>query len=372
MMRRLHVLSVLALSVLATLGCRQEPVAPAEAPPQPVRTEEARLEPFAPRLLLYGTVEAGSSAEVLALVAGVVGYPAGFPDGLRSGREVRRDEELARIANEAVERELREARLQAESAHSELDRHRRAFAAGVESEAQLETWRVASRLAEERLRAAEREVVRLTLRSPMAGRLVVETPVAAGAEVRAGTMLARVVGNGARRVAALAAAEELKLLAPGQGARLRVPGEEEPVAEAVVAEIPPGLDDGGAARVVLDVVSDRGLPLPGAGVEVEVELTERGLALTVPEEAVRFARGGSSLFVVGKQQGVGRPVARRRAVRLGARGDGRVEVLDGLRPGDRVIVSGVGFLDDEQQVEEVRDVEDAASAVGAGAAEGEP
>jgi multidrug efflux pump subunit AcrA (membrane-fusion protein) len=132
------------------------------------------------------------------------------------------------------------------------------------------------------------------------------------------------------------------------------------------------LDDGGAARVVLDVVSDRGLPLPGAGVEVEVELTERGLALTVPEEAVRFARGGSSLFVVGKQQGVGRPVARRRAVRLGARGDGRVEVLDGLRPGDRVIVSGVGFLDDEQQVEEVRDVEDAASAVGAGAAEGEP
>lgn len=353
------------LSLLAA-GCDRELAPAMDAPPQPVRTEEARLAPFAPRLLLFGTVTAGASTEILAPTDGVIRYADAAPRGLRSGRVVREGEALARITNEAVALELREARLQAESAHSELERHRRAFEAGVESEAEVEPWRVASRLAEERLRAAENESARLTLRSPMAGRLVIDDPVPAGAEVRRGDRLARVVGDGAPRIEAVVATEELESLVVGQPARVRVPDGDEIAAEAVVAEVPPGLGDDGAARVGLDITSSARLPPPGAGVELEVVLAERGLALTVPEESVRFARGGASVFVVGKKQGVGRPVARQRAVRLGGRAEGRVEVLEGLRPGDRVVVSGVGFLEDEQPVEEVLGSDEPRTADGAG------
>ena len=347
---------VLSLPALAALGgCRAEPTPHAEAPPHPVRTEEARLAPFAPRLSLFGVVEAGMSSEVLAPVGGVVRYPPRFPRGPRSGMEVAAGEALARIENEAVDLELREARLRFASARSELERHRRAFEAGVESEAQLEPWRVGAELAGERLRAAEQEKARLTLRAPTPGRLAVERSLPPGAEAREGAVLARIVGNGPPAIEALGSAEELELLEPGLPARIRLPGGEEPVAEAVVAEIPPALEDGGAARIGLDVVTDRGLPPVGAGVEAEISLSERGLALTVPEEAVQLARGGASLFVIGRKEGVGRPVAQRRAIRLGARGEGRVEVLEGVRPGDRVVVSGAGFLEDGQEVEEIRD-----------------
>ena len=84
--------------------------------------------------------------------------------------------------------------------------------------------------------------------------------------------------------------------------------------------------------------------VPGAG---HIE------ALAIPAEAVVLGRGGASVFVVDEERGWrGRSRARRVPVVTGGRGGGRVEIVRGVTPGERVIVSGVAFLDDGVPVTE--------------------
>lgn len=61
------------------------------------------------------------------------------------------------------------------------------------------------------------------------------------------------------------------------------------------------------------------------------------------------SEGGSAVYVVrGK-------AAQRRAVTTGARGEGRIEVLSGLSPGDKVVVGGASLLSDGATVEAVEE-----------------
>ena len=99
--------------------------------------------------------------------------------------------------------------------------------------------------------------------------------------------------------------------------------------------------------MVAEVTAGSGLPAPGEGVEVHVELDPRPDAVTVPEEALVVSEGGSALFVV--EGGT----ARRRAVTTGARGEGRIEVISGLAAGDKVVVNGAALLADGVRVEAV-------------------
>ncbi|NPV30035.1 MAG: efflux RND transporter periplasmic adaptor subunit [Firmicutes bacterium] len=66
--------------------------------------------------------------------------------------------------------------------------------------------------------------------------------------------------------------------------------------------------------------------------------------LVVPLAAVKTGGGQSCVFVVSRGRVVRRPV------RLGLRGNGEVMVLQGLRPGEQVVVSNVGALQEGMPV----------------------
>jgi membrane fusion protein (multidrug efflux system) len=79
--------------------------------------------------------------------------------------------------------------------------------------------------------------------------------------------------------------------------------------------------------------------------KVEVILPDKQSVLPVAASAVLYAPFGDSVFVVDKQKSppTGEPdlVLRQQFVRLGrARGD-FVDVVDGLKPGETVVTSGV-------------------------------
>lgn len=76
--------------------------------------------------------------------------------------------------------------------------------------------------------------------------------------------------------------------------------------------------------------------LPGMYVRVVIDQGVDSDAITVPEQAVqRNGGGGSEVFVVKDDNR-----AAVQAVRLGAAQDGRWLVVEGLKPGDRVVVDG--------------------------------
>jgi membrane fusion protein (multidrug efflux system) len=285
-------------------------------------------------------------------VAGRQDYPPRFASGLVSGAEVREGEVLARISSQDAEAALGEARLRVDLTSSELERHQRAFDSGVEAAAILASYKSEAAIARSRLEAAQERARRLSLRSPVGGRLIVERRIPPDSEVTPGAVLARVAAGGSLKVEGRAAAADRERLHSGLKVRFAVPGTDRALGEGVIREVSPMVEAGGTVPLLVEVINPEGLPAPGEGVELKVELDPRPQSLTVPEEALALAESGSAVFVLERKMGL---VARRRPVETGSRGGGRVEILRGLDAGDRVVVNGVSLLTDGDQVVEVQD-----------------
>jgi RND family efflux transporter MFP subunit len=356
-MKSPHLLYSLILAPILLTACAQAPAAvPEEAPAAPVRLETVKREAFQPELTVLGTVQPGGTAEVIVPAGGRVLYPGRFPAGLVSGVEVRAGEVLARVSLQDAEAGLAEARLRVQAAESELARHQRAFDAGVEAAATLSSFKAEADLAHSRLSAAQDRLGRLDLRAPLSGRLIVDRRIAPDSEVAAGAVLARIAAGGALRVEGRAAAADRDRLHPGLAVRFAVPGSGaglQALGAGVVREVAPVVDAGGTVSLVAEVTDPLGLPAPGEGVELRVALDRHEQALTVPEEALVVLDSGSAVFVT--ERGRGRSQARRRPVDTGARGGGRIEILRGLSPGDKVVIGGAALLADGDVVTPVAD-----------------
>lgn len=342
-------LAVAALLLVAALaGCRQAEEVPTARPPLPVRLEAVEAAPFQPTLELLGVVEPRDSVAILARTDGPLHYPPAFPDGLRSGVAVRKGQMLARQRVARADHLLEVARLKAEAAASELERHRESWEQGLESDATFETYKLRAELGQQELRAAEEERSQLELRAPVGGVLKVEQRFPPGTEVRAGTRLAEVLTE-ARQVRGWAGTVDRNRLRVGQEVRVVGPGSAGPPVSGRILEVAPLEGRSGAFAVLVQPDDPEALPPSGEGVEMEVLLEPRLHAFTVPEEAVVTTADGASVFVA--QSSGGELRAERRDVLPGERarsggGDYRIEILQGLRRGERVVVEGASLLSD--------------------------
>ncbi|HSK75903.1 MAG TPA: efflux RND transporter periplasmic adaptor subunit [Thermoanaerobaculia bacterium] len=339
------------LPLLLLAACAREPAIPEMAQPLPVRLEKAGRAAFQPTLVLLGTVRPSGEAEVTVPAAGRLRYPPRFKDGLSSGTRVGAGEVLARLYNPESELSLSEATLRLQSAKSELERYQKAFDLGLVSAAQLAQYKVEADLAAERLVAARQQRSSLDLRSPVSGWLLVERRLPPEGDVPAGTVLARLAAGGPARVEGRAAAGDRPHLRPGLAVRFVVPGAPGAAGRGTIREVSPLVEAGGTIPLVADVTEGAAMPAPGEGVEIHVELDTRTAALTVPEEALLVSEGGDAVWVAEAR------AARRRPVETGARGGGRVEILRGLSPGDKVVVGGASLLSEGDSVTEIKESE---------------
>jgi multidrug efflux system membrane fusion protein len=106
----------------------------------------------------------------------------------------------------------------------------------------------------------------------------------------------------------------------------------------------------GAARLVAVTAevtgTDAARARPGSFANVSVTVASRGNAPTVPETAVRPSAEGFLAFVV--EEGV----AKKRVLQIGLRtADGRVEVLEGIKPGETLVTRGGEALSDGVNVQ---------------------
>jgi RND family efflux transporter MFP subunit len=83
---------------------------------------------------------------------------------------------------------------------------------------------------------------------------------------------------------------------------------------------------------------------PGMFSRIEMALSEKPGTLTVLREALIEEGGKRSVFVVEGNQALQRPIV------TGIEQDQWVEVLEGLREGDRVIIKGQGSIKDRSTV----------------------
>ncbi|HEX2312736.1 MAG TPA: efflux RND transporter periplasmic adaptor subunit, partial [Thermomonospora sp.] len=89
-------------------------------------------------------------------------------------------------------------------------------------------------------------------------------------------------------------------------------------------------------------------PKPGMSAVVNLRIREVRNVLSIPSSAVLTSGRDSAVWVVS----AGR--ARRRVIRVGAQGDATVQVLSGLRAGERIVVRGAGSVEDGQELPDSR------------------
>jgi membrane fusion protein (multidrug efflux system) len=97
---------------------------------------------------------------------------------------------------------------------------------------------------------------------------------------------------------------------------------------------------------------------------VGIETAPR-MALSVPELAVVGEGDSRFVYTLGADQKV-----KRTSIRTGVRSEGRTEVVEGLRPGERVVTEGVVKLSEGMRVRVAGSANAERPAAGGGAAHG--
>ncbi|ACY17842.1 efflux RND transporter periplasmic adaptor subunit [Haliangium ochraceum] len=190
-------------------------------------------------------------------------------------------------------------------------------------------------LAESRLAAARARLERLNLRAP-ADATVVRRAVEPGETVSLGTELLVLARAGGTQIIVEPDEKNLPLLALGQPALVSAEAFAAQRFAAEVSFIAPAVDRmRGTIELKLDVPEPPAYLRTDMTVSVEIEVARRERALVLPAEAVRdLGRGQPWVLVVERGRAV------RREVSVGVRGEGAVEIVDGLEPGDEVVAAG--------------------------------
>lgn len=177
--------------------------------------------------------------------------------------------------------------------------------------------------------------------APIDGEVEVQV-VAAGAFVKVGDPLFKLVGT--RRLQANLPLPESanSIIRPGLKVRLSVPSAPGREIDARIDEIKPTVTAQNRSLVAIVKFDNDGSFRGGGSVSAKIVIAVRENALTVPEQSVVLRPAGKVVYVL--QQVEDRITAQQRPVETGVRQNGYYEIVKGLQPGDRVAVEGAGFL----------------------------
>ena len=333
-----------ALLALA-LGCGREPA----APPPSAEVERGRIERI---VVATGTIEPGKEVEVRPRIPGIVQHIlVEEDDAVEEGQllvEIERD--LLQSQAEEASAALQEARVQRDFAARELERAGKLVASGAQSPQHLDDMqsrfdqaeaRVAKAAAAARTLATQLSYARVV--SPLAGRVLhVETeegsavsPVTA---VTGGSLLLSLAATDTLHLEGLVDENEVARVALGQPARIRTEAFPERVFEGHVSEIAPlgeRVQNVTYFRVeieVTDPAKDVLRPRMSGDADIVTEVVED--ALLIPETALHY-RGDEVFVSIPNGDG---PAPAERPVRIGIVDGSRVQVLDGLAAGERVVL----------------------------------
>ncbi|MCC5845185.1 MAG: efflux RND transporter periplasmic adaptor subunit [Verrucomicrobia bacterium] len=221
-------------------------------------------------------------------------------------------------------------------AESSLERIRRLRESDSATEQELDQASAVKEQARAQMELLEAELRDTRIRAPFSGRLG-ERMVSVGEFVQPGTPLARLVRTDPLEVRFEVPERHLGALKEGLRVELQSEAFPDEVYAAEVSFIAPELRMSTRTVPVRATVSnEKTLLRPGMFVRVSLVLDDRPEALVVPEAAV-MQRGTDT--VVLRQDEDGR--AEERAVRVGLRFDGMMEIREGLAEGDIVVVEGL-------------------------------
>jgi RND family efflux transporter MFP subunit len=286
------------------------------------------------------SLEAEEEATVVARVGGVVEEIL-----VEEGTPVRAGQALARLDDERLRLEVERANVELAKLERVYERtqtmHEKQLISTEQFEqirSDYETQKVARDLAQMQLEYT-------TVRAPISG-VVSTRHIKTGNMIRENDPAFRITDFDPLRAVMHVPERELNKLREGQAATLRfdaLPGE---VFSGRVKLISPTVDpETGTFRAIVEVRDPSRQVKPGMFGRVQIQYDQRDNALLIPKQAVLEEDDEAAVFVIQDS------VAVRRAVTTGYADGDRIEILDGVTRGERIVITGQATLQDSARVE---------------------
>ncbi|MEE1657578.1 efflux RND transporter periplasmic adaptor subunit [Microvirga sp. CF3062] len=291
-----------------------------------------------------GTVRAYESIMVTAKVAGIIGE-IGFEEGqkVKAGDLlVQFDAAERRAAIEQAAAEANRATALRNEIAIKLERaqalNRTGAGTGAQVEdltAQMKSLEGSIASAQAQRKAAEARLEELTIRAPFAGRVGTRS-VSLGAYVAPGTRITSLDELSKVRLDFAVPENLLGRLKPGQTVNATSAAYKGRIFKGTVATIDTRVDQTTrTARLTAEFDNPDEALKPGMFLSVSLEVSTKDDAVVVPEEAI-VSEGLRHVVYPVKDNKV-----ERRVITIGQRQGGKVEVVDGLKAGETIVVLGV-------------------------------
>ena len=324
-------------------------------PPESVSSAPVREEKWQGTLTAIGSVTAAQGVTVTPEIAGTVRQIA-----FESGTVVAKGDLLLRLDTSSEEAQLRALEAQEELARLNLARDRSLRTQNMISQSQLDAAESTLKQTQGNADTIRATIAKKTLRAPFAGHLGLRL-VNLGQYLEAGKPIVSLQSLTPLYADFSLPQQELARLKTGLAVRVTTDAYPDRQFDGTLAAMNPDLDPQTRSvglRAAFDN-PDQSLR-PGMFVRVEVLLPEEQPVLVIPATSILSAPYSDSVFVIESQPAStnGQPqlVVRRQFIRAGrARGD-FVSVESGLKPGERVVRSGIFKLRNGMSVIENNDL----------------
>jgi membrane fusion protein (multidrug efflux system) len=304
-----------------------------------VRVHAVEPEDVRERIVLNGSLVADEGVLLRAETSGaVVGVH------FNEGGCVRRGDLLIKIRDDELQAQRRSAIYDLELASLNERRQERLLQSQSTTQEAFDEARIRRQNVEAQVALIDARIAKTELRAPFDGRIGLRN-ISPGAMVDTNTVVAALQAVDLLKVDFSVPERYLAEIATGQMISLRVEGVDRTFEGEIIA-IEPRIDE--VTRTLLcraRVHNDEGVLLPGGFATIELFLRRLDNAMMVPSVAIIPDLERTTLFVATDGR------AEERVVRIGLRTADRVQVTEGLRPGDQVIVAGMQGLRNGTAVE---------------------
>ncbi|MGE0152731.1 MAG: efflux RND transporter periplasmic adaptor subunit [Reyranellaceae bacterium] len=333
------VLHALGLALLLALA----PVSPARAqqgpPAVPVAATTIQERSWVSTVPAIGLLESVRGVDVSAATAGLVSEIS-----FESGATVKAGDALVELDTSVERAELRSSEADLPRLQAEYDRQRDLAARGFAAQAKLQEARANYEAQLARIAALRALIERRVINAPFDGVLGIRL-VDKGQYLQPGTRIANLQDLSAMRVRFIVAQRDLAKIEVGQELRVTVDAYPEQTFAGTITAIEPQVNvQSGVVEVQAEIPNADSRLRPGMFAKLEIVLPGQSSVLAVPSHAISYNLYGESLYVVrdGKAGADGKPTltVERVTVKTGEQQDGMVVILEGLKPGDRVVTLG--------------------------------
>lgn len=303
----------------------------AAAPPTPVFVTEARLERFVDRIEALGTLRANESVLLTVSVTETV-TALHFDDGER----VTAGQVLVEMTSGEEHAQLEEARATVAEARRQYQRIKSLEAKKTAAESLLDQRQREWETGRARLAGIESRLADRLVRAPFAG-VVGLRNVSVGTLVEPGDVITTLDDDSVMKLDFPVPSAYLGTLTTGLPIEASTRAWDGRSFTGMVKSIDSRVDPVTRSIMVRALLPNPDHALrPGMLMQVEMLKNARE-ALVIPEESLVPSGDRQFVMVVDRVQG---NTVERRAIRIGTRRPGAVEVIDGLTPGEMVITDG--------------------------------